>query len=98
MKHIFFKNAQQMKDKRRRFIFSKNEILCASISLLFESNFSKPRINEKIATIRFNHSFKNRCLVTGRGNSIFKEFRLSRVAFREKASNGLLSGIKRSTW
>jgi small subunit ribosomal protein S14 len=98
MKKFFYKSSQLLKDKRKRISFQKNEILCCSLGLLFESNFSKIRLKEKVSvlSLRTISTFKNRCLITGRGDSIFQRLRLSRIAFREKASAGLLPGIKRS--
>tara|TARA_B100000683_G_C12419000_1_gene527016 strand:+ start:470 stop:769 length:300 start_codon:yes stop_codon:yes gene_type:complete len=98
MKSFYYNSSQITKDKKKRAIFLKNEILRYSLGLLFESNFSKMRINEKIFIVGFQSmgSFKNHCLLTGRSNSIFQRFRLSRIAFREKTSIGVISGIKRS--
>lgn len=41
---------------------------------------------------------RNRCILTGRARGIYKLFRLSRIAFRELASNGALLGISKSSW
>lgn len=41
---------------------------------------------------------RNRCELTGRPRGYFREFKLSRVTFREYASWGLIPGIKKSSW
>ncbi|PPR35093.1 MAG: 30S ribosomal protein S14 [Alphaproteobacteria bacterium MarineAlpha6_Bin4] len=41
---------------------------------------------------------RNRCVLTGRPRGIYKKFRLSRIAFRELASEGKLPGITKSSW
>jgi small subunit ribosomal protein S14 len=41
---------------------------------------------------------KNRCKVTGRSKSILRYYKVSRIVFREMASFGLLSGVKKSSW
>jgi small subunit ribosomal protein S14 len=41
--------------------------------------------------------FKQRCLLTNRGKSVFKKFGLSRLAFRRLALQGDLFGIKKSS-
>ena len=41
---------------------------------------------------------RNRCIVTGRPRGNYRKFRLSRIAFRELASDGKLPGIIKSSW
>ena len=41
---------------------------------------------------------KNRCILTGRTHSVLRICKLSRIKFRELASQGLLMGIKKSSW
>lgn len=40
----------------------------------------------------------NRCNITGRPRGYLKKFGLSRIAFREMASRGLLPGVTKSSW
>ena len=39
-----------------------------------------------------------RCIVSGRSHAVYKEFMLSRIAFRDLALNGMLPGIKKASW
>ena len=41
---------------------------------------------------------KNRCIITGRSHSVLRICKLSRIKFRELASQGLLMGITKSCW
>ncbi len=41
---------------------------------------------------------RNRCLVTGRPRAHIRKFGLSRITFREMASNGLIPGVTKSSW
>ena len=41
---------------------------------------------------------RNRCIMTGRPRGIYRKFKLSRIAFRELASEGKLPGIIKSSW
>ena len=41
---------------------------------------------------------RNRCIVTGRSRGNYRKFKLSRIAFRELASDGKLPGIIKSSW
>jgi small subunit ribosomal protein S14 len=40
----------------------------------------------------------NRCLVTGRRRAFIRRFKLSRITFRELASNAMIPGVTKSSW
>ncbi|CAO3680395.1 unnamed protein product [Rhizopus microsporus] len=40
----------------------------------------------------------NRCVATGHGSGILREFKLCRYQFRLKALNGELPGVKKASW
>ncbi|ORY98096.1 hypothetical protein BCR43DRAFT_490869 [Syncephalastrum racemosum] len=40
----------------------------------------------------------NRCVATGHGRGILREFKLCRFQFRLKALNGELPGVKKASW
>ena len=40
----------------------------------------------------------NRCKITGRPKGDMRQFGLSRIQFREMASNGLIPGVKKASW
>ena len=40
----------------------------------------------------------NRCKITGRPKGYMRVFGISRVTFREMANQGLIPGIKKSSW
>jgi small subunit ribosomal protein S14 len=40
----------------------------------------------------------NRCLLTGRPKGYMRQFGISRITFREMASNGLIPGVKKASW
>lgn len=41
---------------------------------------------------------RNRCQLTGRARGFLRKFRLSRLTFREMASNGLIPGVTKASW
>src|SRR5271155_3899783 len=41
---------------------------------------------------------RNRCQMTGRARGFLRKFKLSRLCFREMASNGLIPGITKASW
>ena len=40
----------------------------------------------------------NRCKLTGRPKGYMRQFGISRINFREMASNGLIPGVKKASW
>ena len=40
----------------------------------------------------------NRCSLTGRPKGYIRMFGISRIQFREMASNGLIPGVKKASW
>src|SRR5437763_16646091 len=41
---------------------------------------------------------RNRCQLTGRSRGFLRKFKLSRLTFRDFASNGLIPGVTMSSW
>ena len=41
---------------------------------------------------------RNRCVVTGRPRAHIRKFGLSRITFREMASDGRIPGVTKSSW
>ena len=41
---------------------------------------------------------RNRCLMTGRCRGYLRKFKMSRLCFREMASNGMIPGIVKASW
>ena len=52
------------------------------------------KLPKKSAAIRMH----NRCKLTGRPKGYMRQFGLSRVKFREMASQGLIPGVKKASW
>lgn len=42
--------------------------------------------------------YRRRCLLTGRPRGNYKKFRISRVMLRELANEGVIPGMKKSSW
>lgn len=41
---------------------------------------------------------RNRCELTGRARGVYRKFRLSRIAFRDLASYGMIPGVVKASW
>ncbi len=40
----------------------------------------------------------NRCAVTGRRRAFIRRFKMSRITFREMASQGMIPGVTKASW
>ena len=81
------------KDKRE-ILLSKSKDKNISTEERFEARL-------KLAQLPRNSSknrIRNRCLLTGRPRGVYSKFGLSRIAFRELASDGKLPGVVKSSW
>lgn len=92
-------------DKKHRKLFVNNEIRKLYYKFMMLNDLlkfnSKLFYQKKISLLSTKSSItkiQNRCLITGRGHGVFRFFGLSRISFRELASKGRLSGIKKKTW
>jgi len=47
---------------------------------------------------KFSTRQYNRCKRCGRRHGFMRRFQLSRIAFRELASNGMIPGVTKSSW
>jgi small subunit ribosomal protein S14 len=62
---------------------------------------AKLEIHRKIQQLPRNSArvrVHNRCWMTGRPHSVYRDFGLSRHALREMAHEGLLPGVVKSSW
>ena len=41
---------------------------------------------------------RNRCEMTGRPRAVYRDFKLSRIKFRELAHQGMIPGVTKSSW
>ena len=57
----------------------------------FEALHKLPRNSSKVR-------LHNRCSITGRPKGYMRQFGVSRIVFREMASNGLIPGVKKASW
>jgi small subunit ribosomal protein S14 len=67
---------------------------CNSLEQIFEINAKIQKLPRNSLKVRV----KNRCWVTGRSRSYYREFGLSRHVLREMAHDGLLPGVRKASW
>ncbi len=64
----------------------------------FEEKMEAQRAFARLPRRSIKNRVINRCVVTGRPRGFLRKFGLSRIAFREMASKGLLPGVVKSSW
>lgn len=93
------------KDKKRRNLVYKFESTNFIFKSLVKNTSLKPSLRHTASLHLFNCSsniFKtrlvNRCIVTSRKSKLYNSFRFSRLYFLKIARQGLISGLKKSSW
>ena len=93
------------RDKKRRSMYSKHELkrlelasVIQDLTLSKEIRYQTLRELNKLPRNSSKIRIKNRCILTGRGHSVLRFCGLSRLKFRELASQGLLMGVTKASW
>ena len=93
------------KDKKYRKLVSKSEVKRLLYkSIIHDMNIEKKTRADyrnkfhKLSRLSCKVKVNNRCIQTGRSKSVLRLFKLSRIRFRDLASQGLLVGVTKSSW
>lgn len=95
-----------IKDKSLRIKYSKIDSFRASLKYIVMSDLYSQKVrkiaNRKLVRLCRGNAkitkINNYCIISGRSKSVYKDFRLSRIKFRELARSGQLYGITKSSW
>lgn len=97
------KESMKARDRKRLELIQKYEAKRAEL----RKKIKEAKEEEKFAImlqlqkLPLNSSYvryRNRCKLTGRPRGYMRQFGISRINFREMASNGLIPGIKKASW
>lgn len=96
-------NKKIIKDKKKREKFKKYELKRIVWLCLKKNEFLPYQIrNLGSYELHVNKIYfvniRNFCIISGRSRGIVKEFRISRMFFKQFANFGLLEGIRKSSW
>lgn len=69
-----------------------------NINLTDEERFDAQMKLQRLPRFGSDVQVRNRCELTGRGRGFLRNFRLSRIAFRELALKGMIPGVTKSSW
>ncbi|NMC99356.1 MAG: 30S ribosomal protein S14 [Bacteroidales bacterium] len=87
------KESMKARERKRKALYDKYEEIRKQLKA--EGNYvalqKLPRNSSKTR-------LHNRCLLTGRPKGYIRTFGISRITFREMASNGLIPGVKKASW
>ena len=92
------------KEKHRRKLVQKYSKkrkklkLQLKLSLFLEEKFTLHRKLQGLPRNSNPTRLTNRCLFSGRAKGVLRDFGISRHFFRELAHEGLLPGLKKSSW
>jgi small subunit ribosomal protein S14 len=86
--HLFYKYSLKRESL-------KNKLKLASD---YQSKLSIYKIVEKLPKNSALSRRRNRCWATGRSRAFYRDFGLSRHVLREMAHEGLIPGLKKSSW
>ena len=89
------KRKSYLKNELKRVLYKsciQNVALSKKLRYHLSTEFQKVSRNSSRVRIQ------NHCISTGRNRAILRFCRLSRIKFRELASQGLLMGIYKSSW
>lgn len=95
-----------IKDRTARRRYASNAILRRALKYICHSDFYSSNIrlvaSQKLSSLSRKRAKKTRfincCILSGRSKAVYKNFRLSRIMFRNLAHEGKLYGITKSSW
>lgn len=94
-----------IKDKNRRHFFSKLEKKKLILKYIFNNLKLSGKIRSQaylqyINMVYFNSHTKirNRCVMSNRARSVYRDFKISRIFFKRYALEGNLMGVKKASW
>nr|YP_009691009.1 ribosomal protein S14 [Saccoloma inaequale]QEG57789.1 ribosomal protein S14 [Saccoloma inaequale] len=92
------------KEKKRKRLVEEYDIIRRSLKRQIRSSLSiqeKLNISRRLQSLPRNSApvrLRNRCSLTGRPRSNYRDFGLSRHVLREMAHTCLLPGVSKSSW
>ncbi|GME74081.1 unnamed protein product [[Candida] boidinii] len=100
-----FVNTRILRDNFKRQMVEQNEITSRALKFIAR-NVSLPQRVRLEAQIQLSsmpnytrtNQLNSRCVDSGRGKGVIRDFRLCRYQFREQALSGLLTGVKKGVW
>ncbi len=90
-------------DKKRRQLLCKKEQKIRLWKSLSVNEYLSSHVRSmgrfELSKIGMNSSkINNYCIVTGRSRGVLRDFKVSRMIFKELANSGFIQGVKKGSW
>jgi small subunit ribosomal protein S14 len=59
---------------------------------------SKSKIAKALRKPKYSSRLERRCRLCGRPRAVYRKFGICRICFRNLADEGLIPGVKKSSW
>lgn len=82
--------------KQKNYIVNKNQL--NNLHLPKYVSFHSSQSIKKLLHKQTSTQIRNRCVMTGRSKAVFNKFRMTRMAFKYLALNGMLNGVNKYSW
>ena len=95
------KESMKAREVKRAKLVAKYAEKRAALKKIVNSGDPSDEAAQKLQAIPKNANpirLHNRCKLTGRPKGYIRQFGISRIQFREMASNGLIPGVKKASW
>lgn len=100
-----FVNTRVMRDHFKRQMFQQNEVTSRALKFIARNSVLPQKVRLE-AQLQLNampnytraNQLKGRCVDSGRGKGVIRDFRLCRYQFRMQALQGLLPGVRKGVW
>jgi small subunit ribosomal protein S14 len=93
------------RDKKRRYVFNKFEKKRLGVFAITQYKTFPQNIRWKASQIvaglpkdSSKTRIRNRCVITGRGRAVYRQFRISRILLRNLGGKGNIPGLRKSSW
>jgi ribosomal protein S14 len=94
-----------LRDQKRRSLVVQYELKRRQYKLIIQNLSLSPEIRSQ--AVKLLHGLprsstevrlRRRCVLTGRSRGVLRQWRISRIKFRELASQGRIPGVSKSSW
>lgn len=100
-----FINTRVIRDNFKRQMFEQHEVTSRALKFIARNGAlpQKVRLEAQVQLSSMpnytrGNQLKGRCVETGRGKGVIRDFRLCRYQFRLQALQGLLPGVRKGVW
>ncbi|ODV94821.1 hypothetical protein PACTADRAFT_50679 [Pachysolen tannophilus NRRL Y-2460] len=100
-----FLNTRVIRDHFKRQQAAEHEVTRNALKFIARNTAlpARARLEAQLQLTTMPHytrmnQISNRCVDSGRGKGILRDFRLCRYQFREQALSGVLPGVKKGIW